>query len=231
MAAREPREWPGKFLRQGSGLIRSLRWPHRDSGVAARLGLLATLVVVLIAAALLQRTASTASSINDKAKTIALTGRGINTSTDSIIQLNRTNELAASILRSAAPLEGELAEIVSLAGSVDGLAGTINNSAKGINGSAQSINGSALSINHTATRINDTAGGINTQAAGILAVAQSINRGVAQINSDLDATIAIASSIRSDTRNLVLQALRAKVKTACIDRGLMGSAGTNGDCK
>lgn len=199
--------------------------------MAARLGLLATLAVVVAAAALLQRTASTASSINDKAKTIALTGRGINTSTDSIIQLNRTNELAASILHSAAPLQGKLAKIVSLAGSVDGLAGTINDSAKGINASALSINGSAVSINGTAARINDIAGGINTQAADILSVAQSINRGVAQINTDLDATIAIASSIRGDTRNLVTQAQRAKVKAACIDRGLMGSAGTNGDCK
>jgi len=204
---------------------------HGDDGVAAVVGLVATLVVVLLAAGLLQRTASLAGSINDKAKTIALTGRGINSSTDSIIQLNRTNELATSILNSAKPLQGKLATVVSLAGSVDGLAGSINGTAGSINGSARSINSTAGSINSTAGSINGTASGINREAASILTVAQSINRGVAQINTNLDVTIAIAKQIRSDTSNLVTQAVRAKVKAACIDQGVGGTQGNNGDCK
>lgn len=211
--------------------------PTGEAGVAAVMGLLATLVVVVLAAGLLQRAASTAGSIDAKAKQIALTGRGINQSTDSILQLNRTNKLAASILHSATPLQGELAQIVSLAGAVNGLAGSINNSAGAINGSARSINGSAISINGSAvsidgsaSAIDDTASGINTQAAGILAVAQSISQGVVLINTNLDTTIAIATEIRSDTSNLVVQALRAKTKAACIDHGVGGAQGNNGDC-
>lgn len=201
-----------------------------DSG-AAILGLAVTIVVVLVAAGLLHRTASLAGEINDKAKTIALTGRGINESTDSIIQLERTNELATSILNSAKPLEGKLGQIVSLAGNVNGLAGSINNSAGSINGSAVSINGTAGGINSNATSINKTADGINGEASRILAVAQSINRGVAQINTNLDATIAIATQIRGDTSNIVTQARRAHIKATCIDRGVAGAKGNDGHCK
>lgn len=208
------------------------RQPHPgdDSG-AAIIGLAITLVVVLAAAGLLHRTASLAGDINDKAKTIALTGRGINESTDSIIQLERTNELATSILNSAKPLEGKLKTIVGLAGNINGLAGSINGSAGTINNSARSINGTAGGINSNAKSINNTATGINGEAARILSVAQSINRGVAQINTNLDATIAIARQIRSDTTNLVKQAQRAHIKAACIDRGVGGTAGTDGHCR
>ena len=217
--------------------MRRLRLRPNDDSGSAVLGLVATIVVVLIAAGLLQRAAMTASSINDKAKTIALTGRGINESTDSIIQLNRTNELAVSILGSAKPLEGKLTEIVSLAQAINGQAGSINGSAKSINGSAVSINGTAGGINNSAGAINDVAGrinqtatGINAEAAGILATARSLDRGVAQINTNLDATIAIANQIRSDTTNLVTQAVRAEDKSACIARQTSLLSAQAGNC-
>ncbi len=217
--------------------MRRLRLRPNDDSGSAVLGLVATIVVVLIAAGLLQRAAMTASSINDKAKTIALTGRGINESTDSIIQLNRTNELAVSILGSAKPLEGKLTEIVSLAQAINGQAGSINGSAKSINGSAVSINGTAGGINNSAGAINDVAGrinqtatGINAEAAGILATARSLDRGVAQINTNLDATIAIANQIRSDTTNLVTQAVRAEDKSACIARRTSLLSAPAGNC-
>lgn len=216
--------------------------PSGDSGATALLGLIVTLVVVLLAAALLQRTASLASSINDKAKTIALTGRGINQSTDSIMQLNRTNQLAESILGSAKPLEGKLGEIVTLAKDINGQAGSINGSAKSINGSAVSINdtagsingtagginGSAGAINGSAGAINGTAGGINKEAAGILTTAQSLNRGVFLINAALDETIVIAGQIRGDTGNIVDQAKIATVQSFKICQGVNAVLGTNG---
>lgn len=217
--------------------MRRLRLRPNDDSGSAVLGLVATIVVVLIAAGLLQRAAMTASSINDKAKTIALTGRGINESTDSIIQLNRTNELAVSILGSAKPLEGKLTEIISLAQAINGQAGSINGSAKSINGSAVSINGTAGGINNSANAINDvakringTATGINGEAAGILATARSLDRGVAQINTNLDATIAIANQIRSDTSNIVVQAVRAEDKSACIARRTSLASAPAGNC-
>ena len=214
--------------------------PRRsDDAGAAILGLLVTVLVVLVAAGLLQRTASLASSINDKAKDIALTGRGINESTDSIIQLNRTNELATSILNSAVPLQGKLAEIVNqantingAAGSINGSAGSINGSAVSINGTAKSIGGSATSIGGAATRINGTAAGINGEAAKILDVARSIDRGVAQININLDTTIPIANAIKSDTGGIVGEAVNAKVNAACINGGaLRAEGGRNGECR
>ncbi len=214
--------------------------PRRsDDAGAAILGLVVTVLVVLVAAGLLQRTASTASSINDKAKDIALTGRGINESTDSIIQLNRTNELATSILNSAVPLQGKLATIVNEANTINGAAASINGSAGSINGSAVSINGtakgiggSATSIGGAATRINGTAGAINAEAGRILDVARRLDRDVAQININLDTTISIANAIKSDTGGIVGQAVNAKVNAACINGALLrAEGGRNGECR
>ena len=214
--------------------------PRRsDDAGAAILGLVVTVLVVLVAAGLLQRTASIASSINDKAKDIALTGRGINESTDSIIQLNRTNELATSILNSAVPLQGKLTTIVNEANTINGSAASINGSAGSINGSAVSINGtakgiggSATSIGGAATRINGTAGAINAEAGRILDVARRLDRGVAQININLDGTIPFANAIRSDTGGIVGQAVNAKVNAACINGGLLrAQGGSNGECR
>src|SRR5438067_2164055 len=86
---------------------------------AAAVANLMTVAIVVVAfgtvVVLLQRTTSTANSIDHKAKRIAKTGQGINTATDSVIQLNRTNETAASILATAQPLQGKLDQIVQLA--------------------------------------------------------------------------------------------------------------------
>lgn len=214
--------------------------PRRsDDAGAAILGLVVTVLVVLVAAGLLQRTASIASSINEKAKDIALTGRGINESTDSIIQLNRTNELATSILNSAVPLQGKLTTIVNEANTINGSAASINGSAGSINGSAVSINGtakgiggSATSIGGAATRINGTAGAINAEAARILDVARRLDFDVAQINRNLDTTIDIANRIKSDTGGIVGQAVNAKVNAACINGGLLrAQGGSNGECR
>ncbi|MBA3306725.1 MAG: hypothetical protein H0U25_12500, partial [Thermoleophilaceae bacterium] len=111
--------------------------------------------VIGAAAVLLARTVQEAQSINDKAQNIATTGRGINTATDSVVQLTRTNNLARSILKSANPLETQLGGIVSTAQGIDGLAGSINST-------AGSINSTAGSINDSAGRINTSAGSINS---------------------------------------------------------------------
>ena len=61
---------------------------------------------VTIAAGLLAETVNTARAIDKKAKSIRDTGIGINTATDSIAQLQQTNEIATSILKTATPLNG-----------------------------------------------------------------------------------------------------------------------------
>lgn len=198
------------------------------------------LVVVLVAAAitawLLGRTLNAAQNINGKAETIARTGQGINTATDSVVQLNRTNQTASSILQSAGPLDEKLATIVSLAKEVNGLAvsingtaGTINNTAGTINGTAGKINSTAGQINTTAGQINTTASGINAQAAAILDVAKRIDNDVFQINDRLDGTIALAQAIKGDTGTILGEAGSAHHNAACIDNKV-GAEPPDGHC-
>lgn len=201
-------------------MARGLR--HDESGQASSSALLliVVLVVVVIAVVLLQRTASTAEAINKKAATIAETGRGINSNTDSILQLTRTNQLGTSILNSATPLAGQLGQVVNLADSINGLGSSIN-------GTAQAINGTATAINGSAGAINSTANGINSTAASILSVANSIKSGVAIINSNLDTTIGVAQQIKGDTGAIVGNSsgglTRALHLAACINKELLGN--------
>lgn len=218
-----------------------------EHGVTNTTNMVVVAVVVvagLLSVVLLARTTMAANRINHKADRIAQTGRGINIATDSVIQLQRTNETAGSILASAKPLEGKLAEVVTLAQGIDGLAGSINGTAAAINGTGAKINGTAGeiggsatkinrtakdinrsataieghagSINGSAVKINATAKDINAQAAAILDVANRINADVAQINRNLDVTLPIAQGVKSDTGNIVIEATAADRFADCI---------------
>jgi len=171
----------------------------------ATFSLLIVILIVAVAVILLQRTAWHAEHINDKAGVIAQSGGGINTATQAVLKLGRTNELASSILETAKPLEGELDEIVRLAKSIDGLATSINNSAGTINGTAKGINGTASTI---------------------LGTARSINDGVAQINANLDTTLSLATAIRTDTTNILTNARAADRELDCIENGPLTGAGS-----
>ena len=187
------------------------RWQSATSRPAlsergqATFSLLIVVAVVAVAVILLQRTAWHAERINDKAGVIAQTGGGINTATQAVLKLGRTNELAGSILETAQPLQGKLDEIVRLAQSIDGLATTINGSAGSINGTARGINGTASTILNTARSIND---------------------GVAQINVNLDQTLRLANQIKEDTGNILVGARRADSDLACIEAGGLTGGGT-----
>ncbi|HEV2127369.1 MAG TPA: hypothetical protein VGR22_01990 [Thermomicrobiales bacterium] len=145
--------------------------------------LVIVVAVIGIAAVLLARTVQEAQSINAKAQNIATNGRGINEATDSVIQLNRTVDLAKSILESARPLDTQLGRIVA--------------TASGINSRAASINSKAGSINQTAGSINDTAGAINTSAGEINAAAESINSSAGSVNTTAGAINQSAGSINT----------------------------------
>ncbi len=215
-----------------------------ESGAAAVLNVVAIAVVsvaTIMSFVLLARTTSAANRIEVKAQRIAKTGQGINTATDSVIQLNRTNETAASILSTAQPLEPKLAEIVRLAVSVNGLATSIDGTAKAINGTGGKINGTAGTINKTAKEINGTAGAIqasassiegtaatinktakdiNAQAAAILDVGQRIDADVAAINQLIDSALGIVTAVKGDTGNILAQAVEADRLAKCIDQRL-----------
>lgn len=219
---------------------------HRRSGGESGQVAVTNLVVIAVvavavgvSAVLLARTTSAANRINAKAERIAATGQGINTATDSVIQLNRTNETASSILASAAPLQPKLAEIVRLAqtidgradsidgtakainatgGKINGTAGTINKTAKDINATAGAIQASAASIDGTAGKINGTAKDINAQAAAILDVGKRINDDVAVINRSIDTALGHVTGIKADTGNILVQAQTADRLARCIDQ-------------
>ena len=211
----------------------------RNDSRAGGAGLFNTVSVVIlavavlavgIAAALLARTLAAATSINAKAGTIAETATGINTATDSVLLLNRTNQTAASILETAKPLDGQVGEIVTIANDIDGLATSINGSADTINGTAgvinttagtinttaKDINVNAGTINGTAGAINQTARGINAVAAEILDVAIRIDRDAQAITETVDVTLGIVNAVLIDTTNIVGQAIEAEQTSRCI---------------
>ena len=125
------------------------------------------MLVIGIAAALLARTLAAAQSIDKKAQTIAENASKINVSTNSVVELNRTNELASSILSSAKPLQGLLNTADSTARDIAGLAKSINTTAGTIKDTAGTINRTAGTINNAATGINSSVGTISGTTRGI----------------------------------------------------------------
>lgn len=156
---------------------------------------LVVLTAAGIAAWQLARVVSAAQSISTKAANISQSGRGINLATDSVIQLDRTNRTAKSILRSARPLQPKLARVVGEAQGIDGVAGSIDDSAGTIDRTAGTINGAAGQINTTAGAINSTAGDINSSAGAINGTAGDILVSAGDINSSADAINGTAGTI------------------------------------
>ena len=191
---------------------------------------LVVLVAAGIAAWQLARVVSTAQSISQKAQTISENGRGINIATDSVIQLNRTNRTAKSILKSAKPLEPRLDRIVGEARSIDNLAGSIDVStseidrtADTINASAQQINTTAGAILATAGDINATAGAINGTAGAILATAGDINATAGAINRTAGDINATAGGINADAGGILREARQIDRDVFLINYYLNGS--------
>ena len=166
-----------------------------ESGQVYIVFLVVTLVVTVIAVILLTRTLETARNINKKASNIAKTGRGINASTDAIIQLNTTNDLGNGIEATAAPLVGQLTTVV-------GLANSINGKATSITASAVTINSTAKTIGRSGGSINASAAGIERNTSAIVPIVASIRGGVVTINQNVMTTIGIAEAVRADVRNI-----------------------------
>lgn len=187
-----------------------MRATVRDESGQGAIMLVAVTLVLVVAVALLIRTATLASEIDGRAENIARTGRGINTATDAILQLAQTNQLGSSILETSKPLVPTLDQIVNVAKSIDGLATSIT-------GTALDVNGTAKGINSTATRIQGTA--------------RSINSGVETINRNVDVLIGLARSVKADTASIVNQAGTALTSGSCINSGLPLGGAADGNCR
>ncbi len=189
--------------------------------------LVIVVAVVGVAAVLLARTVQEAQSINAKAQNIATTGRGINQATDSVVQLNRTNKLAESILDSARPLDTQLGRIVATATGINNRASSINSKAGSINSTAGSINTTAGSINTSAGEINTSAGEINSAAGAINSSAGAINSTAGAINSSAGSISTSAGAINTSAGDINASAGRINDTAVGIDslaRSILGTA-------
>ena len=219
------------------------------------------LIIVLgalgVTALLLARTMRATDRINLKAKNIAKTGQGINSATDSVVQLGRTNQTASSILESTKPLAGDLAAMLDQAKALDSLSGSLDTSTGAINatvaqllGTANGMTATASDINATTKKIaaasadvdgttkkvadttnalNATAKGINASLAGLLDTARKIDNDVKLINQRLDTGLALDKALKVDTGNLLAQTLLTQRYSACLDRKVLGS-GADSHC-
>ncbi len=152
------------------------RWrPVRDErgqGVAV---LIVVLLVVLVTVGFLTRTLLLGLSINDKAEKIARTGRGINTATDAILQLDRTEGFGRTIHESTEPLEGKSNIIVGQAASIDNTASSINSSAESINSSVSGIGSAVASVQSLARLAEGDARNININVRTVIETANAIH--------------------------------------------------------
>jgi len=219
--------------------------------------LLAVIGATTLTGVLLARTMRATDRINLKAKTIARTGQGINSATDSVIQLSRTNELAGSILASTQPLAGDLASMVDQAKALDGLsgsldastgainatvaqllatangmsatAGDINASTKKVAASTAEVEGTTKEVAATTGTLNSTAKGINAHLADLLDTTKKLGNDVVEINKRVDLGLALDKAIRADSGNLLAQVALTQRYVACIDRKVAGT-GADSHC-
>jgi len=219
--------------------------------------LLAVIGATTVTGLLLARTMRATDGINAKTKNIARTGQGINSATDSVIQLSRTNELAASILGSTQPLAGDLAAMVghakaldALSGSLDASTGAINTTvarllatANGMSATAGDINvstkkiaassaevaGTTHEVAATTGTLNATAKTINAHLADLLATTKKLGADVVEINNRVDIGLGLDRAIRIDTGNLLAQVVLTQRYVACIDRKVLGT-GADSHC-
>ena len=205
-----------------------VRVPDRLPG---RTTVLVVAVIALVATVLLVRTERNAASIHDKTANIASSSRGINGYTDSLVGLERTNDLAARIAAALKPLAGPVDRIDSRSAQVVDLLAAIRKSTQSIDSSAASIDASAATIRTglepigaNAETIATRVGGLNADAARILADLTRIQRGVKLINSDLPTTARILDAILAEARNILTALGTTERLTSCIDRGLNGAA-------
>ena len=206
---------------------------------------------------LLARTMRATDRINLKAKAIAKTGQGINSATDSVIQLSRTNELTGSILGSTQPLAGDLAAMVDQAKALDSLSGSLDTNTAAINrtvaqllGTANGMSATAGDINASTKKIaatsadvaattndvskstgvlNATAKGIHAHLAELLDTTKKLGADVVEINKRVDIGLALDRAIRLDTANLLAQVAQTQRYVACIDRKVLGT-GADSHC-
>lgn len=193
-------------------------------------GVLAVTATASAATGLLVHVERTTGSIHDRTSNIAMSSRSIGSGTESRAQLERTNELAASIAAALLPLSGPTGKIDTRSARIAQLLAEIRTSTSSIADSSSSIDRSAGTIRTgLAGMSTETAaivarlGGLNVDAGRILADLTRIQRGIALINADLPRTAKVLDGILAEGRDILTTLRDTERLTGCIDRGLNGS--------
>lgn len=204
---------------------------YRMIPLAGRASILVVGLLAVLMVGLLYRTASNAASIQERTATIAESGQGINEYADSIMQLDRTSQLAEGIAESVEPLQDDLSAIAKSSAiikanlkSIDTSSSSINQSSSLINESAGTIRKDVATVANTVGPINTRLAGINTNATQILHTAEAMRRGVNLISTHLGRASDLASLILADATGIDTRLKETDHYAACIDNGLNGGS-------
>jgi len=168
-----------------------------ESGLAERI-LVGIVAWAFASVACLVTILMTANHIDERVAFIRGQVTPIDHNLDTVKVLEQVNQTADSINTAAAPLSGQLDQVVGHTNSIQSEASGIDDTAKSINSTVHSIDenvndihGSVLSINSLAHSINGTVRDINANAG-------SINGTVHSINNDIGNVLSLVYSIRGD---------------------------------
>jgi nanoRNase/pAp phosphatase (c-di-AMP/oligoRNAs hydrolase) len=206
----------------GAGVDKPGRVPGRFSVVVVAVG-------ALVATTLLVRTERNAAHIRTHTARIAASARGINTSTDAIMQLSRTNERISAVLAAIEPvatpvhrIDAQSVQIADLLTAIRTRTSAIETSSASIDHSAGGIRTGTTGLATDVTTVRTRLASANTDAAAMLTELNRIRAGIDLLNTDLPAAEAVLRGILADTGNLLGALGTTEHYAACIDDGLNG---------
>lgn len=193
---------------------------------AVAVHLVLTVAFALFAVTQLTRTAVATRQIDVRVQDIVTSVDGVETGTEPVAALTRTDSLTSQILSAAAPLSAQAEQVADSAASID-------KHVKDIAANATSIYANAKGINASAQEINSSARAVNAHAVSILAAFQhlapvvvSFDDGIAAINERVDTVVTLSRGINSDAADIMRNATGIRLHAGSIDcsRVVNGSA-------
>lgn len=177
---------------------------HRDEAGLAGASLVIVIAWALAAVLMLTGTLVAAQQIDERVFEIRNLVTDIGEGTQHVALTQEINASAAGILDAAAPLTGQLDQVIESAGSIDGTVTSILGTAGEINSvAAGQINPNVLTIGGSGAGIGGSVEQIHASFSALLPVVNSINQGVADINGRVDVVLDNVVGIKSDTGNIV----------------------------
>lgn len=168
-----------------------------ESGLAERI-LVGIVAWAFASVACLVTVLITANHIDERVAFIRSQVSPIDHNLDSVKLLEGVNASADGINTAAAPLSGQVGQVVDHTNSIIGEAAGIDDTAKSINGTVHSIDENVNDIHGSVLSINSLVHSINGTVTDINANAGSINGTVHSINDSLGNVMSLVYSIRGD---------------------------------